>query len=122
MSTTKLNAYRCTKCQGTDVGYHATSTFDLVTQEWVLGHEFDTGWCNDCGPTVLAIYELQGDERAAVLAQQQKHARQALFATNGQALADALTSMVAAFAPMVTEENALIVANAKAVIAIIGEA
>lgn len=122
MTTTKLKAYRCSKCQSSDVGYHATSTFNVVTQAWELGHEFDKVWCNDCGAAELETYELQGEELAAVLAQQQEHARQALLAANGPALVDALAGMVAAFAPVATEENALIVANAEAVIASIGQA
>lgn len=122
MSTTKLKAYRCTKCQGTDVGYDATSTFNLMTQAWELGHEFDNAWCNDCGDTELETYEMQGEELATVLAQQQEHARKELLAANGQALADALKGMVEAFAPLATEENTLIVANAQAVMARITEA
>lgn len=54
--------YRCPMCGGDHVGYDATSSWDTVKQEWVLGNTYDDSWCNDCGEVniIQIIYKESG--------------------------------------------------------------
>ncbi|VFR81113.1 hypothetical protein ISE1_2703 [plant metagenome] len=116
-----LIAYRCSQCHGKDVGYDASSAFNEASQTWELGTEYDSAWCNDCGDVPIEIYHPQGDELQALVVLRAEHIRKERLAENAQDLYDALTGMVEALTPHATEQNALILANAHAVLARIND-
>jgi hypothetical protein len=48
-----MNAQRpqilvCAKCGSTDVGRDASATWDVATQDFILGHVHDESWCDNC--------------------------------------------------------------------------
>ena len=47
--TERITTYHCANCGSESCGYDAYSTFDPVTQEWVLAANFDAAWCPECG-------------------------------------------------------------------------
>jgi hypothetical protein len=69
----KLIHHLCPKCRGDNCGYDACSTWDPVTEEWVLGSTYDNGWCPDCGDCDPIEVEITDPGTIAYILKQREH-------------------------------------------------